>query len=265
MNLNVNTIFNLVLEKYQSIDTYYSEITTIWDIDKGKNNISQFKSSCYLKMKKPNLYLVVWGQKSWLALPDGAVWHNGKKSYLYHQSHNAYEEINDFEIALALAFSSSNWVSYNIPFLFLSGLKTFDSTIARLKRFNLEKFRINDQNGFYVIFGESNISKMEIFWISKKDFLISRYLRSFNWGKDNEKEPFPKLTDQYLEYALKATGRKISDKKKKSMSMFLTGNVFWVYRRLNGTLTEIHENINMPKLEKDDFNFKVPTRSVQKN
>src|SRR6266436_4361612 len=256
-----SAIFKKVIAAYNLMDTYSSEGTIISDVDSGVGKMKT-ETSFSMKLKKPNLYLIQWDQKNSMmpAMPQaGAVWKEGAQPYLYMGVTKAYSKISTDEMALASATGISGGAAFTIPSLFFS---VFNGQLAIFSTLVAPQLAGNEQvdgEDCYVVSGISPHSKKETFWISKKAHLIRKYSRSLEAPEGGFK--VPKVTDQQLEEAAKATGQD----KEAMRRIMKQAEETTKTAKLKGTSTEFHGKIRTPKLAEDDFVFKVPVGVVLKD
>src|ERR1041385_3528253 len=116
------------------MDTYSAEGKIVSDIDNAGVKLNT-ETTFSIKLKKPNLYLIVWDQRVPMTfnLPQsGAVWNNGTGPYLYMGGKRAYSKMGSDEIALGAATGISGGAAFTIPSLFLSVFKEQRDPFARL-------------------------------------------------------------------------------------------------------------------------------------
>lgn len=249
-------IFKKVLAAYEAIDTYSDEGTVVQDIEMNGQK-THLETPFTIKLKKPNMYLITWDPKMPMMSQSGAVWSDGTQPYLYMDATKSYSKLNKDEVALGGATGISGGAAHTIPSLFL---KVFQGHVSPFSNMSDPKLQDSEQVGgedCYVIAGGSKISKEETFWISKKDFLIRKYERSFEPPPGGIK--FPEFTDQQLEASIKSMGQEATEEKKEAMRKMMKQAAETAQNsNLKGTATETHDNIAAPKLSPDDFQFKVP-------
>jgi outer membrane lipoprotein-sorting protein len=261
-----SAIFKKVIAAYDALDTYSAEGTIVADLDTGIAT-TKLETSFTIKLKKPNLYLISWEQKNPLIpfTQAGAVWNDGSQPFLYMFTGNskAYSKIKGDETALGGATGISGGAAHTVPSLFLSVFKQQGSPFARLIESKLEESAQVEMDDCYVISGRSASSKKETYWISKKTFLIRRYVRSLEPPEGGIK--MPKMNDEQLETSIKAMGQEPTEERKLAMKKMME-HAEGMMKQMNvkGTSTETHSNITAPKLSAEDFVFKVPADAVLK-
>ena len=258
-------IFEKVTAKYKSMQTYKADGTIVTDMETSGMKIKA-ETSFSMSLKKPNLYLITWTQKG-MPMPgmsqSGAVWNAGSQPYLYMGIMNAYSKMENDEMALAGATGISGGAAFTIPSLFLSVFKDQSSCFSRLLEPKLEKIEKVEDEECYVISGSSTISKKETFWISKKDYLLIKSSRSFEPPEGGM--TIPEISDEELEEAMKAMGQEVTEETKEQMKNIMEmAQDSMKTAELKGTSTELHLNITMPELGKEDFEFELPPETILK-
>ena len=258
-------IFEKVKAAYQSMDTYKAQGTITSNIDTGgtKTNI---ETTFSIILKKPNLYLISWTQKS-MAMPgmsqSGAVWSDGAQPYLYMGRMNAYSKMGSDELALGAATGISGGAAFTIPSLFLSVFKEQPAPFSRLKDPQIEMTEKVGKEDCYVISGSSSISKKEAFWVSKTSYLIKQYYRSLEPPEGGA--PIPEMTEEQLEEAIKGMGQEVTEESKQKMrEMMKRSKEVLKTAHMTGSSTELHAEISSPKLNTKDFQFALPAGTVLK-
>ena len=259
-------IFEKVKTAYKSMDTYKAQGTITSNIDTGEIKVN-IETSFSIILKKPNLYLISWTQKS-TAMPSmsqsGAVWSDGAQPYLYMGGTNAYSEMSSDELALAGATGISGGAAFTIPSLFFSVFKEQPAPFSRLKDPQIEMTEKVGEEDCYVISGSSSISKKETFWISKKSYLIKKYSRSLEPPEGGI--AIPKITDEQVAEAIKGMGQEVTDESKKKMrEMMESTRTMFKTMKMKGSSTELHTNVSSPELNKNDFKFALPEGAVLKD
>ena len=151
---------------------------------------------------------------------------------------------------------------HTIPSLFLSVFKQQGSSFARLIEPKLKESGQVEMDDCYVISGSSASSKKETYWISKKTFLIRRYVRSLEPPEGGIK--MPKMNDEQLEASIKAMGQEPTERKLAMKKTMEQAEGMMKQMNVKGTSTETHSNITAPKLSAEYFVFKVPADAVLK-
>jgi len=265
-DISPEEILEKVASTYESMQTYKSEGKALMDVDTGDTQVST-QTSFSISLKKPNLYLITWGQKD-SAMPattmSGAAWNDGTQPYSYVGLMNAYSKMESDEMALAGAMGVSGGSAFTIPSLFLAGLKGFLSPLSRLDDPKIEKTEKIGDEDCYVISGSSVMSKKETLWISKSRNLIMKYSRSL---ETPEKETeVPEMTDEQLEMAIEAMGQDVTEESKENMRKMMNSAKEMVKNiELKGSITESHNEISSPELDKSDFQYTPPEGTVLKD
>ena len=202
-DISPSKILKKVTEKYKTIETYKAKGTITSDMNIS-GMMMKTETSFLMLLKKPNLYLISWTQKN-MPMPgmiqSGAVWNDGTQPYLYVSAMNAYSKMSSDELALSSATGISSGAALTIPSLFLSAFKEQAVPFSHLKNPKIVKTEKVEKEDCYVISGVSTISKKEVFWISKINYLIRKYSRSLEPPSDVRK--MPKITDEQLEETIK--------------------------------------------------------------
>jgi hypothetical protein len=251
-------ILKKVIAAYESKETYSAEGTIIMDgVASGRKLNSEMSFS--MKLKKPNLYLIVWNFKTVPTPPHfhlGAVWNDGTQPYLYEEPMNAYFKMSSDEMALDVAIGKSGGATSTIPSLFFVRKKR-PVSFARLADPKLGGSERVEGEDCYVITGSTTTSKAETFWISKKTYLIRKHSHSLEPPEGGAKRP--KMTDQELEEAIKAMGQEVTEERKEALRKIMQQTRD--YRKAakpKGLWTELYTKIDAPKLKEADFVFAVP-------
>jgi hypothetical protein len=247
-------IFEKVAAKYASMQTYSAEGTVVTDMDSGGGK-SQSETKFSIRLKKPNLYLISWSDKTQsgpgMSMSNsGAVWNAGKQAYLYMGPGNCYEKAESDAMALAGATGISGGAAHTIPSLFFPSLKLGHSLFARFIDPKLERNEKVDGEECYVIGGSTKGSKRETFWISKERHLILKHSRSL--------EPPERSASAQAEYegemkkAVEQAG--IRDETTRQIMRDALKRI----RDLKGTSVEAQRKTASPKLSEKDFEFRLP-------
>jgi hypothetical protein len=265
-DLSPNKILKKVEEKYKSMESYKSDGTITSDIDSGGKKM-QIVTSFSILLKKPNLYLISWTQEN-MPMPgmvqSGAVWSDGTQPYLYMSVMNAYSKMSSDKIALGGATGISGGAASTIPSLFLSAIKEQPTPFSRLRDPKIEKTEKVGKDNCYVISGPSTISKKETFWISKTNYVIRKYYRSFEAPSGGRQ--MPEITDEQLEEAIKGMGEEVTEESKKNARATLAKSQKMLTTvTMTGSSTELHEGILSPLLTKSDFKYALPEGAVLKD
>jgi hypothetical protein len=262
---NPKVILEKVSAAYKGLDTYQAEGKAISAIDTGLVKMN-LETSFSMELKKPNLYLITWNQTNSAApamSQSGAVWSDGTQPYLYMGVMKAYSKMPNDEMALGGATGISGGAAFTIPSLFLGAFPSQQATFARLSAPKLAADEQVDGEDCYVITAGSAISKQETFWISKKSFLIKKCSRSLEPPEGGVKSR--QMTDEELEAAIKGLGQDVTEERKVALRKKMKEVQSVVQAtNLKGTMTELHTNIDTPKLVKTDFAFVLPDNTALK-
>jgi hypothetical protein len=250
-------ILKKVIAAYESMETYSVVGTIISDGVAGGRKLNT-EMSVSMKLKKPNLYLIVWDYRTVPTPPHfhlGAVWNDGTQPYLYMEPMNAYFKMSSDEMALGAATGAGGAAS-RIPSLFFLWKKR-PEPFARLVDPKLGGSERVEGEDCYVIIGSSTTSKAETFWISKKTYLIRKHCRSLEPPEGGAK--MPKMTDQELEEAIKAMGQEVTEERKEALrKMMQQAEDLLKTSKPKGLWTELYTKIDAPELKEADFVFAVP-------
>jgi hypothetical protein len=256
-------IFKEVTTTYELLQTYKAGGTIFVDLDTGSTKMS-IETSFSILLKKPNLYLISWTQKS---MPmagmtqDAAVWSDGTQPFLYMGTMKAYSRMGSDDLALASATGISGGAAFTIPSLFF---KLRPAPFSRLKDPRMEKTEQVGEEDCYVVSGASTIAKKETFWISKSKHLIVKYARTLE--RNGEDVVLPKVTDEQLDEAIKNNGQKVTEENRKGMREMMNRSVAVLNNaKIKGSSAETHVKISSPELNKADFQFVLPTDAVMKD
>lgn len=235
-NSSPGEILRKVATTYKTMKTYEAEGTiTLENIFNERKMWAKYSFS--ITLKKPDLYLITWSQTN---LKPGetnsrTVWNDESQPYLYFGKINAFYEMTSDEMAL----SSVNL--YNGPFLisllFLTVSKEYEDSFSWFKDPKIEMIEKVGEEDCYVISGSSAISTRETLWISKSSYLIRKYYQSLDSFRD-DRQP-QEMTDE--EKALRETV---------------------IERTQETSRIEVHTKISSPELNKSDFKFSLPERTV---
>ena len=258
-------IFERVIAQYNSMQTYKDKGTITTDINTGAMKMT-IETSFSILLKKPNLYLISWTQKNMLMpgmVHSGAVWSNGTQPYLYMGIFNAYSKMGNDQLALGGATGISSGAAFTIPSLFLTVFNEPPTLFSRLKDAKMEKTEKIGEDDCYVISGSSAISKKETFWISKKSYLIKKYLRSLEPPEGGHQ--MPEIKDEHIEETIKGMGLEVTEERKKNMRENMEKSAEMLKTlKMEGSSTEVHTDISSPELHKNDFNADLPEGAVLK-
>ncbi len=264
-DITPSEIFEKVKAAYKSMDTYKAQGTITANVDTGGTE-TNLETTFSIILKKPNLYLISWIQKS---MPmagmsqAGAVWSDGAQPYLYMGGSNAYSKMGSDEIALGGATGISGGAAFTIPSLFLSVFKNQPDPFSRLKDPQIEKTEKVGKEDCYVISGSSSISKKETYWVSKKSYLIKKYSRSLEPPEGGI--AMPEMTDEQLEQTIKSMGQEVTEESKQKMrEMMKRSRDVLKTTDMKGSSTELHAEISSPKMNTKDFQFALPAGTVLK-
>jgi hypothetical protein len=249
---------------YDGLDTYASEGVIVADIEAAMGKTS-LETTFSIKLEKPNKYLVTWDQKTGVPgfTQAGAVWSDGTQPYMYMSATKAYSKVNSDEMALGGATGVSGGAANTIPSLFLSAHATHPShLLSQLVDPKMQAPERIADDDCYVITGSSPASKEETLWISKTSFMIRKYRRSLEPPEGRVK--VPELTDGQLEQSIKSMGQEVTAERKEAMRRMMK-NAQEMTKNIKGTSTEVHKKIATPKLEAEDFLYKVPEGAILKD
>ncbi len=248
---------------YKSMQTYLSEGNAIVEVDSGGVK-TKMRTNFLITLKKPNSYLITWEQSSAAApsvIQSGAVWSDGTQPYLFMGELKVYSKMSTDEMALGGAMGASGGAAFTVPSLFFTQPKGQSSAFERLVGLRLEVDEMIEGEDCSVISGTSAGSKHETVWISKTSHLIQKYSRSMDPPEDGIK--LPKITDQQLEVAIKATGQEITKERIEELRKVMTQaegaakNV-----SVSGISIELYKKTATPQLTEKDFRFEVPSDAV---
>jgi len=258
-------VLDQVTAAYEAMETYKADGTINSEIDTGGMKVT-VETSFSILLKKPNLYLISWNQKS-AAMPasqSGAVWSDGTQPYLYMAAMNAYSKISGDELAIGAATGISGGAAFTIPSLFLSAFKELPDPFSRLVEPQIETTEKVDGEECYVIGGPSSVSKREALWVSKSSHLIKKYYRSLEPPEGGV--AMPEMTDEQLEEAIRGMGQEVTEETKQKMKEMMEMSKAAIdSASLKGSSTEIHAEISTPDATAIDFRFKPPADSVLKD
>lgn len=256
--ISPNDVLKKVAAAYNALETYKAKGTIVAEYDSGgvKGNT---ETSFSILLKKPNLYLISWTQKilhsAFCMSQSGAVCSDGSQPYFC--SMNKCWKVGSDEMALAAATGVSGGAAYTIPSFFLPALQQ-PAPFSRLIAPKMRKSEKVGEEDCYVICGSSAVSKKEILWVSKTDYLIRKYYRSFE--KVAGEKQMPKMTDRELEEAVKSLGLKVTEEKLRNARRMMVE----AREEMTGSITELHTDISSPALTKNDFKFALPEGTVLK-
>lgn len=265
-DISPSEILKKVQATYKGMKTYKAEGSITSHVDTGGMSI-KMETSFSIHLKKPNLYLISWTQKN-MPMPgmvqSGAVWSDGTQPYLYMSVMNAYSKMSSDELALGSATGISGGAAFTIPSLFLSVFKQQPAPFSRLTDPKIEKTEKVGDEDCYVISGPSTVSKKETLWVSKTNYLIRKYFRSFEPPTGGRQ--MPEITEDQLDEAIKGMGQDVTEESKKNMrEMMERTRKTLVTAKMKGSSTEVHADISSPELDKSDFTFALPEGTVLKD
>ena len=245
-----------VAQKYQTMKTYRADGTIRMDADSAGRKL-QIETSFTMLLKKPNLYLISWKQTG-IVPQSGTVWSDGTQPYLYMAATNAYGKMESDEMALAGATGISGGAAFTIPSMFLP-VFTKPAELSRLKDPQIKESEAVEGDDCYVIAGSSPLSAKETFWISKESHLIRKYQRSL------EGAAIPELTDEQIEEGVKSLGQEVTEENKKRMRQVMEqSRKMMSTMKIQGSTTELHENVSSPELNASDFQYSPPQGATLK-
>ncbi|MCZ6691276.1 MAG: hypothetical protein O7H41_16945 [Planctomycetota bacterium] len=238
-----------VIEKVQAtygdLETYETEggIVSNQILDGVEEKV---ETSFHIRLKKPDLYLISWTEKS--SEKPGksmtrAVWKDGKQAYGYSSSRNAYSKV-EYD---RMAFSG---VHYEVPPLFFPDLDLGFPDLPRMKDARIVRTEIVAGEECYVITGATEQSGGLTFWISKsRHFIVQRsediadLKIDFDLALRRHEAMKEHIPDQLWEFSKKA----MEESKK-----------FYETHELGGVSTETHTRTSTPDLSEEDFRFALP-------
>ena len=239
---------------YKELETYKAQGTVVSSVEMDAGKVT-VETSFTLLLKKPNLYLITWSQKS-EGLPEtqsGAVWNDGSQRCLYMSTAKAYCPMDSDEMALGAATGVSGGAAITIPSLFLSYAAEYPQPFARLTNPTVKGSEKIGDDDCFVICSPSMISKEETFWISKANFLIRKCSRSLEAPESGR--VMPEMTDAQLEESVKAMVEEVTEKSKEDMKCMMEA---MAKMSMKGDLTEIHVSVSSPELNAKDFSYAPP-------
>ena len=238
-----------VIEKvqamYRDLETYETKGSVVSNlILNGVENKTE--TSFLIRLKKPDLYLISWTEKS--SEKPGksktdAVWKDGKQAYEYSSSRNAYAKAEDDR----MAFSS---VHYEVPPLFFPDLDLGYPDLPRMKDARIDRTEVVAGEECYVITGSTEHRGGLTFWISKsRHFIVQRSEDIANPKIDSDLQlrrheaMKGRIPDELWEFGKKAM--------EESRKLFET-------HEIGGLSTETHTRTSTPDLSEEDFRFALP-------
>ena len=250
---------------YRDLETYRSEGTVVF---KGSINgeESTEETSFRMRLKKPNLYLILWSGRQEGEEMEGAIWNDGTQAYFYMGVQNGkvdrktYNKARDDRMAIASATGVSQGAATTIPSLFFP---EFEPEYLRgwgvdyPKNARIDRVEEVQGEECYVITGESATVKEETYWISKSRHFIVKYYHSYD-RPEGAMSPL-ELHDGAMAHAKLDPSNEMSSWVRKKLvehEEFLQSSEF------TGSSTETHEKRSTPKLKKADFQFTPPKDAV---
>jgi hypothetical protein len=265
-DMTPSQIFAKVEAAYTSMDSYKAQGSIRTDIETSDIKM-KVETSFSMILEKPNRYLISWTQKNMTGSgrsQSGAVWSDGTQAYLYIGAMKAYSKMNSDELALASATGISGGAAFTIPSLFLSAFKEQPALFSRLESPKLERMEEIGKEACFVISGASAISKKEAFWISKKSYLIKKYVRSLEAPAGGRQ--MPDMTDEQLDEALKDMGQQVTKENRQKMrEMIKIPRDVLKTKQMKGSSAEVHVKSSSPKLKTKEFQFALPAGAVLKD
>ncbi|MCZ6689661.1 MAG: DUF2092 domain-containing protein [Planctomycetota bacterium] len=238
-----------VIEKvqatYRDLETYETEGRVVSNLI--LDGVEEKKeTSFHIRLKKPDLYLISWTEKS--SEKPGksmtrAVWKDGKQAFEYSSLRNAYAKAEDD----GMAFSG---IHYEVPPLFFPDLDLGFPDLPRMKDARIVRTEVVAGEECYVITGATEPRGGLTFWISKsRHFIVQRSEDIANLKVDFDlalryhEAMKGRVPDELWEFNKKAT-----EEAKK----------FFETHEIGGLSTETHTRTSTPDLSEEDFRFALP-------
>lgn len=258
-------IFKRTVEAYRLLQSYSSEGSIESRVESGgmlKISTTDFT----MRMKKPDRYLIAWRQE---VMPDyrgdGAVWHAGDGApYFYMGALGAYSKMASHEMALGAATGLSGGAAFTLPSLFLDVVGPGTAPFERLRDPAVVKEEELDGHPCYVVGGASSLSREELYWIGKGDFLIRKYVRSLEPPEGGVE--IPETDDEAIKDGIRQLGREVTDEAVAQMRALMeNARELTTKMRMKGAFTEVHTHISSPDMPDEEFIFPLPGRAILKD
>ena len=183
------------------MNSYSADVTVSSDSSYGDGGSFQKTIKGHLKLLKPNMYHITWGNDH-----PHAVWNNGKGAFYFFvndigQKFYGNPKMDRSNLDSAVGISSG--ITYTAPFLFFKEAKDIFSD---LHNFHLIKSELLNNEDCTVIEASGDYIAKRIFWISK----ASNVMVQVETRRDSsiEKDPYAEeLTDEKIKQSLSDSGR----------------------------------------------------------
>ena len=263
--LTAAEVLERTTEAYAALDAYRAEGTVMTNIEIGGTAVQQACSFSML-LQKPDRYRITWEQMN-IGVPgsvqSGAAWNDGTGSWLFLSAMSGFSKMASDEIALGGATGVSGGAANTVPAYFFSFWTEPMTPSSRITEPQREADAEVDGEACYVVAGSSVISKREVLFVSKADFLIRRY--DFSYEPPAAGRPVaPEMTDEQLDEALEAMGQELTDEARDRMREMMKTAMNAKTQEIKGGSVQIHRKVSTTEVDAAEFKFVPPAGAVEK-
>ena len=225
----------------------------------------QQASSFSMLLQKPDRYRITWEQMNLgVASPpqSGAAWNDGTGPWFYMSAAGGFSKMASDEIALGAATGVSGGAANTVPTYFFSFWTAPMTPASRITDPQRGADAEVDGEACYVVAGPSAVSKREVLFVSKEDFLIRRYEYSYEPPAVG-RPAVPEMTDEQLDEALKAMGQDLTDESRERMREMVKTAMGAEAPEIKGGSVQIHRNVSTAKIDAAELKFSPPAGATE--
>ena len=263
--LTAAAVLERTARAYAALETYRAAGTVMTNIEVDGTAVQQACSFSVL-LQKPDRYRITWEQVSIgspLAGQSGAVWNDGAGAWLYLSAAGGFSKMANDEFALAGATGVSSGAANTVPAYFFSFWTAPMTPSSRITDPQREADAEVEGESCYVVAGSSAVSRREVLFVAKKDFLLRRYEYSYEPPEAGRLEA-PEMTDEQLDEALEAMGQDMSDESRERMREMMKTAMGAEQPEIKGGSVQIQRNLSTAKVDANAFRFVPPGDAEEK-
>ena len=251
-------------DAYAALDTYRADGTVMTNVEVDGTTVQQ-ASSFSMLLQKPDRYRITWEQMNLgVAGPaqSGAAWNDGTGPWFYMSAAGGFSKMASDEIALGAATGVSGGAANTVPTYFFSFWTAPMTPASRITDPQREADAEVDGEACYVVAGPSAVSKREVLFVSKADFLIRRYEYSYEPPAVG-RPAVPEMTDEQLDEALAAMGQELTDESRERMREMVKTAMGAEAPEIKGGSVQIHRNVSTAKIDAAELKFSPPAGATE--
>ena len=263
--LTAAEVMERTAEAYADLETYRAAGTVMTNVEVDGAAVQQACSFSIL-LQKPDRYRITWEQMN-IGVPgsgqSGAAWNDGTGPRLYMSAVGGFSKMASDEIALGGATGVSGGAANTVPTYFFSFWTAPMTPSSRLIDPRREADAEVEGEACYVVAGSSVVSKREVLFVSKADFLIRRY--EYSYEPPAAGRPVaPEMTDEQLDEALEAMGQELTDASRERMREMMKTAMGAETPEIKGGSVQIQRDVSTAEVDAAEFEFVPPAGAVEK-